>query len=54
MMEEPTPLQPVAEPDKNNKLPWIIGGVVAFLCCCCVVLIPVLIWLWNNGDQFIR
>ncbi|GAB4500719.1 MAG: hypothetical protein Fur0035_02590 [Anaerolineales bacterium] len=55
--EEPAPqpaAEPVAESAKKNKLPWIIGGVIAFLCCCCVVVIPALAWLWNNGDQFIR
>ncbi len=54
MFNEEPALEPIPEPAKKNKLPWIIGGVIAFLCCCCVVVIPALVWLWNNGDQFIR
>lgn len=49
---EPTPI-PVTEPQKKNTLPWIIGGILLFLCCCCVVVIPILAWLWENGDALL-
>jgi len=51
-METPPIVPEPEQPRRNNTTLIIIIAVVAVLCCCCLVAIPVLRWLWYNGDSF--
>lgn len=52
-METP-PIVPDPERQTRNNTPLIIGIVIAVLiCCCCIITVPLLRWLWFNGDSLL-
>jgi len=53
MQQEAPPIVPNPEQPKRNNTPIIIAIiVVVLLCCCCLITIPLVRWLWFNGDRF--
>jgi hypothetical protein len=52
-METP-PIVPDPEQQTRNNTPIIIAVAVAvLLCCCCLITVPLLRWLWYNGDSLL-
>jgi hypothetical protein len=53
MQQEIPPVVPNPEPQQRNNTPLIIViVVVVLLCCCCLISVPIIRWLWFNGDSF--
>ena len=53
MQSDTPPIVPNPEQQKRNNTPIIIAiVVVVLLCCCCLITVPLVRWLWFNGDRF--
>ena len=50
----PPPLVSTPPPPKDNNRTLIIIVIVVLMLCCCCCAAAGAIWLWNNGDQFMR
>jgi hypothetical protein len=44
------PVNPAETPKKNNTPIIIAVVVIVLLCCCCLIGIPLVNYLWENGD----
>jgi hypothetical protein len=52
MQSDTPPIVPDPEKQTRNNTPIIIAiVVVVLLCCCCLITVPVIRWLWFNGDS---